>query len=75
MGRVTLIWKRGFNQSPVIKSHGDQIMPTITLYRLTAPVGSIKNGDSTRRARRQIDLGAIVGALILAGLLVAIIWN
>jgi hypothetical protein len=50
-------------------------MATISLYRLTAPVGSIKNGDSTRRARRQIDLGAIVGALILAGLLVAIIWN
>jgi len=50
-------------------------MPTISLYRLTAPVGSIKKGDSTRRTRRQIDYGAIVGALILAGLLVAIIWN
>ena len=54
---------------------GKKIMPTISLYRLTAPVGSIKNGDSTRRPRRQIDYGVIVGAVVLVGLLIAIIWN
>jgi hypothetical protein len=50
-------------------------MPTISLYRLSAPLGSIKKGDSVRRTRHQLDYGAIVGALVLAGLLIAIMWN
>ena len=54
-------------------------MPTISLYRLTAPLGSInakpKKEDSMRRTRHQFDYGAIVGALVLAGLLIAILWN
>ena len=55
-------------------SRQENHMPTISLYRLTAPVGSIKKGDSVRRIR-QLDYGAIVGALVLAGLLVTILWN
>ena len=54
-------------------------MPTISLYRLAAPLGSInatpKRGDSMRRTQRQFDYGAIAGALILAGLLLVIIWS
>jgi hypothetical protein len=50
-------------------------MPTILLYRKTAPFGSMKKADSMRRIRHQLDYGAIVGALVLAGLLIAIIWN
>jgi len=50
-------------------------MPTISLYRLNAPLGSMKKGDSMRRIRHQLDYGVIVGALLLAGLLIAIIWN
>jgi len=64
-----------FSRPPSPGLKAENSMPTISLYRLTAPVGSIKKGDGTRRTRRQIDYGAIVGALILAGLLVAIIWN
>jgi len=55
-------------------------MPTISLYRLSTPLGSIdakpKRGTNMRGARRQFDYGAIAGALILAGLLAVIImWS
>jgi hypothetical protein len=53
-------------------------MPTLSLYRLAAPLGSIKvkpNRDGMRRTRHQFDYGAVAGALILVGLLLVIIWS